>query len=237
MPNPYFEFKEFTVRHNLCAMKVGTDGVLLGLWADARNAKRVLDVGSGSGLIALMLAQRNSGATIDAIDIDTDAVRQTKINAEASPWYGRICCHLSSLQDYAKVCSVKYDAIVSNPPFFNQSLKAANEKRTLARHSDSLYMEEVIEISSGLLREGGRLSLIYPHQEKENLIELALKNGLFVSRITNVYPTPTSEPKRVLIELSKAVEDTVENDLVIEISRHVYSPDFVNLAKEFYLRM
>jgi len=237
MPNPYFRFKQFTVYHDRCAMKVGTDGVLLGAWAGAGMAKHVLDVGTGTGLIAMMIAQRNAQAAVDAIDIDSDAVGQAKDNVAGSPFGERIKCYNVSLQEFAANRIKKYDLIVSNPPFFAQSLKSPDRTRSMARHSDSLSAGELLSVSSCLLSEGGRLSVIYPATYEEVLNECAEKNKLYAVRKTYVYPTPKSPVKRILMEFSKNLSSCVESELVIEKERHVYTDEFTDLVKEFYLNM
>ena len=239
MPNPYFKFKQFAVYHDKCAMKVGTDGVLLGAWATISRKKNILDVGTGSGLISLMLAQRTKAfPLIDAIDIEADAVVQAVINVDNSP-FGNIRCIETSLQDFTLMPCRKYDLIVSNPPFFSSSLKSPEKKRTLARHTDTLPIEELFLHSKSLLnQEEGILSIIYPYTEKKYLLELAGKTGLSVSRITNVIPTADSTPKRVLMEFSiKPVSNIIENNLTIEKGRHIYTDEFIDLVKDFYLRI
>jgi len=139
MPNPWFQFKQFTVWHDKCAMKVGTDGVLLGAWADMEQARSILDVGTGSGLIALMAAQRNLTAAITAIDIDESAIIQARENFDRSPWVNRLTAEPISLEDFAGSTDAMFDVIVSNPPYFHQSLHSPDKKRTLARHSALPY--------------------------------------------------------------------------------------------------
>lgn len=237
MSNPYFSFKKFTVYHDKCAMKVGTDGVLLGAWVKLGKVRRVLDVGTGTGLVALMLSQRSEGfISIDAIDIDEDAVLQTLENVERASFRNVKAIH-SSLQDYVEKCDVKYDMIVSNPPYFSSSLHSPDGQRTLARHTNSLPMVEFMNISARLLSSDGYLSLIFPYAEKDLLIDLAENAGLFVSRITNVYPMPHLNAKRVLLEFSKMKQDTEIADLIIEKERHIYTDDFTELVKDFYLKL
>lgn len=237
MANPYFKFKQFTVYHDRCAMKVGTDGVLLGAWVNTDTAKTALDVGTGTGLISLMLAQRNPSISIKAIDIDTGAIEQAEHNILNSPFHNRISYEHTSIQDMFDKESGVYDLIVSNPPFFTRSKKSPDTQRTIARHTDTLPLTELIRLSAGLLSQHGKLALIYPYTEKDMVIETGDNNGLHCNRITNVYPTPDSPPKRILAELSKTKIRQEENDLVIETDRHVYSKAFVNLVKEFYLKM
>lgn len=237
MSNPYFSFKKFTVYHDKCAMKVGTDGVLLGAWVKLGKVTRVLDVGTGTGLIALMLSQRSEGfISIDAIDIDEDAVLQTLENVERASFLNVKAIH-SSLQDYVEKCDAKYDIIVSNPPYFSSSLHSPDGQRTLARHTNSLPMVEFMNISARLLSSDGYLSLIFPYAEKDLLIGLAENAGLFVSRITNVYPMPHLNAKRVLLEFSKVKQDAEITDLIIEKERHIYTDDFTELVKDFYLKL
>ena len=172
MPNPYFRFKKFTVYHDRCAMKVVTDGVLLGAWVNV-SGDNILDIGTGTGLISLMMAQRNEKARIDAIDIDSDAVSQAKDNIGNSPFGNRINSWNASLQVFCSKAEKRYDVIVSNPPFFVQSLKSPNKERSLARHTDSLPVADLIGLSAPLLSQRGRMSFIYPFDYKAELIKLA----------------------------------------------------------------
>jgi len=236
MGNPYFQFKQFTVYHDLCAMKVGIDGVLLGAWANAENAEKILDVGTGSGLIALMLAQRNGNALIDAIDIEKSAVRQAEINIQNSAWKERIKAQHISLQDFASTAQNKYDLIVSNPPFFVNSLKTPAKERTNARHADSLTHEELILLSKSLLAPNGKLCVIFPVKEGNLCRIFAEKSGLFCSRMVSVFPKPEAEVKRFLLEFRTEKTETETSTLTIETAvRHQYSAEFTELAKDFYL--
>jgi len=238
MGNPYFRFKQFTVFHNLCAMKVGIDGVLLGAWAEVENAKRILDIGSGSGLIALMLAQRNCNATIEAIDIEASAIEQTKFNIENSPWKKRMSARNISLQNFAATTQEKYDLIVSNPPFFVDSLKTPAPERTNARHTDSLTHEELIVLSQSLLTQNGRLCIILPAKEGKSSKDFAEKAGLFCTKMASVFPKPNTEAKRLLLEFSLKKDKTEISALTIETEiRHQYTPEFTRLAKDFYLKL
>lgn len=236
MPNPFFSFKQFTVYHDRCAMKVGTDGVLLGAWARVENAQSVLDIGSGSGLISLMIAQRNSDSTVYAIDIDSAAIEQTEYNVIHSPYADRIRYKNASLGVFVQETDMKFDHIVSNPPFFADSLKSPDKQRTTARHTDTLSAEDLIADAVKVMSDGGRISLIYPAEYKEELFVIAKKYGLFVTRLTSVYPTLNSAVKRILIELSNKERELEEISLLIEKERHLYSDDFVSLIKDFYLK-
>lgn len=235
MPKPYFTFKQFTIYHDRCAMKVGTDGVLLGAWTNLENANRILDVGTGTGLIALMLAQRTKDATITAIDIDADAVSQAQENVLASPWKDRVEVALQDICTYAP--DSLFDSIVSNPPYFANSLKCPDGQRTTARHTDSLDANRLIGKVTELLTSEGRFSLILPADQTDELLRIAEEKGLYPSRITRVITRPGLPPKRVLVEFRKTTQICEETELVVELDRHVYSEDYIVLTKDFYLKM
>jgi tRNA1Val (adenine37-N6)-methyltransferase len=237
MPNPYFSFKQFTVYHDRCAMKVGMDGVLLGAWCNTDNTKNILDIGTGTGLIALMLAQRST-SLIDAIDIDANAVLQATDNIKRSPWGNRVIVEEISLQDLAISTVQRYDLIVSNPPYFVNSLKAPAEDRNAARHTDSLTHEELILNAKLLLNPSGRICIILPVNEALLCRNFALSNGLYCTREVHVIPKPNAAPKRTLLEFCFQPLPKEESELVIESDvRHHYSEEFSLLAKEFYLRL
>lgn len=237
MPNNYFKFKQFTVYQDKSAMKVGTDGVLLGAWANLSDAKNVLDIGTGTGLISLMINQRlSANVIIDAIDIDEDAIVQAKENIEKAG-AGNINCIRQSLQSFAENCNRKYDLVISNPPYFSSSLHSPDKQRTMARHTDTLPIEILIGLSARLITDTGKFAIIYPYTGKELLISITTDTGLYVSRITDVYPTPQSDPKRILLELSKIETAVQHNQLIIETKRHVYSDEYIALTRDFYLKM
>ena len=235
MPNPYFAFKQFTVRHDRCAMKVGTDGVLLGAWTDLSHSRRILDIGTGTGLIALMLAQRCMDARITAIDLDSAAVEQAQENIQASPWKDRI----EALQQ--DICTYHpngtFDTIVSNPPYFIDSLKCPDGQRSTARHTDTLDADRLIGKVSELLTSDGRFSIILPAEQTEDLIRVAGEKGLHPSRQTWVITRPGLSPKRILMEFRKIPVMLQPDELVIELERHVYSEEYIALTQEFYLKM
>jgi len=237
MSNPYFKFKRFTVFHDRCAMKVGTDGVLLGAWANVRDAAQILDIGTGTGLIALMVAQRNPTAKIQAIDIDADAVGQAEKNIQDSPFASRISVSKSSLQDLALSMQPKFDAIVCNPPFFENSLKPSVRQRSLARHSESLPMEELLRASKKLLSERGAISLILPSGNLQKTKTICEELSLHIVRHTTVKSLPDSPPKRALLEISPHFKDLVENEITIETSLREYSDEYIRLTRDFYLKM
>ena len=234
MANAYFKFKQFTVHQDLAAMKVGTDGVLLGAWASLEASHSILDIGTGTGLIALMLAQRNKHANIDAIEIDKQAHQQALINFEQSAWNNRLKAILCDLQSYQ--AGHRYDLIVSNPPYFNHALKNKCEAKAKARHTESLSYDELIQGVSKNLSETGRFCVILPAEEVEHIKQLASHHKLILNNVLKVKPTPSKPPKRVLLEFSFKNKAMVQNELIIEMfGRHQYSDDYKTLTKDFYL--
>jgi len=218
-------------------MKVGIDGVLLGAWANVESCDSMLDIGTGTGLIALMLAQR-SRATVDAIDIDGDGILQAKENVENSPWKDRIHAQKISLQELTTICPKQYDLIVSNPPYFVNSTKTPLENRTAARHTDSLSHEELIQHAKLLLKPTGRLCIILPLSEGFQCMEYASKIDLHCTKQVTVYPKPNALAKRLLLEFSLFPTLKTSSELTIEAEeRHHYSQDFSTLAKDFYLKL
>lgn len=237
MANPYFQFKKFTVWHDKCAMKVGTDGVLLGAWTHTHGSERILDIGTGTGLIALMLAQR-SDAIIDAIDIDPNACLQARENIASSPFADRIHVYHTPLSGYTPAEGIKYDRIVSNPPYFIDSLKCPDDKRRVARHTDTLSLPDLLRDSRRLLAPGGKIALVLPFDQRESLLDLIRTERLFLSNETLVSPVKDSNPKRILAELSADPQTRpLRSYLTIEIERHRYTEEFTALVKDFYLKM
>ncbi|MBS7364753.1 MAG: methyltransferase [Paludibacteraceae bacterium] len=244
MPNHIFQFKQFTIDQSLCAMKVGTDGVTLGAVADVENSRRVLDIGCGTGLLCLMTAQRNQMAEIVGIDIDEDAVRGATQNCEASKWSRRITIVGKSLQEFVKTAPSTFDKIITNPPYFEDSLKAPKASRTLARHTDSLPFSELASSASTLLSENGSLSIILPTDAHEKFEKIAEEYGLYLRKKTLVYPKPGAEVKRVVGEFVriKNEECRIKNVDVVELTietdvRHQYTEEYIRLTREFYFRM
>lgn len=236
-----FQFKHFSIEQDRCAMKVGTDGVLLGAWATlTNNPYSILDIGSGTGLIALILAQRSNAEQIDALEIDENAYEQCVENFENSTWGDRLFCYHASFQEFVEEMhdDEQYDLIISNPPFYTSSYKSENEQRDLARFEDALPFEHLLQGSSLLLSEKGVFCVIIPFAEEEKFISIASHFELFPSKITRVKGTPSTETKRSLIAFSKAKNNNPATDvLVIETSRHEYTQEYINLTKEFYLKM
>ena len=238
--NSSFYFKQFTIFQDKCAMKVGTDGILLGSWANILGNSQILDIGTGTGLLALMLAQRSQSSintVIDAVEIDHDAYLQATDNVKRSPWCDRIDVYHASIQDFAANHFKQYDLIISNPPFFENAYKSSQESRTLARHNDSLLQTDILQITAQLLKSNGHLAVIYPTDLANNFQDKAKAFNLFCDRKVYVKPTPKSSVKRILLELSKTKSLCQENMLTIEEEKHIYTKDYINLVKDFYLNL
>jgi tRNA1Val (adenine37-N6)-methyltransferase len=234
-----FTFKQFSIQQDKTAMKVGTDGVLLGAWAPIHNNPfSVLDIGAGTGIIALMLAQRTHAEQIDALEIDEDAYEQAVDNFENSPWGDRLFCFHAGLDEFIDEPEDEYDLIVSNPPFYSEDYKTENEQRDLARFQDAMPFEELIEAADLLLSENGIFAVILPFKEEVNFIALAKEFELYPTKITRVKGTPRAVIKRVLMAFSRNETSEIEIDeLTIEIDRHIYTPEYIELTKDFYLKM
>lgn len=233
-----FQFKQFTIRQDKCAMKVGTDGVLLGAWAPIdHNPYSILDIGAGTGLIALMLAQRSHAEQIDGIEIDDDAYEQAVDNFESSPWGDRLFCYHAGLDEFMDEPEDEYDLIVSNPPFYTDGYFSDDEQRNKARFTESLPFEDLAEAAGLLLSEDGVLAVIIPFKEEEKFIALAKEEELYPFKITRVKGTPSTEVKRSLMAFSRDKKEVAINELTIEIERHNYTDEYISLTKDFYLKM
>jgi len=234
MGNNYFKFKQFTIIQEKAAMKVGTDGVLLGSWADVQQRKNILDVGTGTGLIALMLAQR-SNAQITAVELEEKAANEAKLNVNASLWKERVQVHNISFQQFLEQTESKFDLVVSNPPFFTNSAKAIDSSRTMARHTDTLSYAELIMGSYWLLNPEGRLAVILPFESSVGFEKLALESGLFLQRKTLVKPKPGKEVNRVLLSFGKHNSSIAENIITIYDENGQWTESYKNLTRNFYL--
>ncbi len=241
MANDYFRFRQFTVWQQHCAMKVGTDGTLLGAWA--RGGRRILDVGTGTGLIALMMAQRYAEATVTAIDIDAAAVSQARQNAADSPFASRISIRQADVADMALQPSAStdegcdssadgdstFDAIVSNPPYFTDSLKSPDRQRTMARHTDTLTYRTLMDCARRLLAPDGELSVVVPADQQSRMESEAALAGLFKSRECSVRTSARKPPKRVLMAFTKHSAPLERQELTIGTA------DYEQLMHDFYL--
>ncbi len=217
-------------------MKVGTDGVLIGAWCNVEAVENALDIGTGCGLIAIMLAQRNSGCHIDAVEIDEASGIQAEENVNKCPWSNRITVHRTSFQQFYYRKANKYDLIVSNPPYFQNSLSNPNREKSIARHAGSLPMKELITGVKKLLKENGKFCMIMPVAEAQIFMDKARESGLYCRRLTSVLPNPGKPPKRYLMEFRKTEGEIKQTELIIELEkRHKYSDGFKKLTGDFYL--
>ncbi len=233
-----FKFKQFTIKQDRCAMKVGTDGVLLGAWTSTENLPNtILDIGAGTGLIALQLAQRTMAETIDAIELDEDAYEQCVENFEASDWGDRLFCYHASLQEFVEELDEKYDLIVSNPPFYTEEVPSGYNARDKARQNLSLPFNQLLDGVKKLLANKGSFATILPFKEEKGFIEQAKSLGLYLNRITHVKGNPDSKIKRSLLQFSFDDITVQKNELIIEKSRHEYTEAYQKLTKAFYLKM
>ena len=248
MPNKPFVFKQFSVEQDRCAMKIGTDGILLGAWANLKDPYSILDIGAGTGIIGLMMAQRSNAGLIDALEIDEDAYEQCVDNFENSNWGDRLFCYHASLDEFAEEMQEeeKYDLIISNPPFHEPPLPVAfppeeenliSNSRKIARFYDALPFEELAESASKLLSDEGEFAVILPFSDEVNFLKIAKNYNLFPNRITRVRGMENTPLKRSLLQLSFFEGKILESELTIEISRHQYTEEYTDLVKDFYLKM
>lgn len=233
--NNYFQFKQFRIEQESSAMKVGVDGVLLGAWADVKNARNILDVGTGTGLIALMLAQR-SGAKITAVEIEEKAATEAEKNVTASQWNDRVEVINTSFQNFAAKTDITFDLIVSNPPFFTNGSKASYDERTLARHNDSLPFTDLMKQASNMLNENGSLALIVPPEGFNELQELAKSNNLFLEHKTEIKPKPLKKVNRLLLQWSKQETEAQTDNLIIYNDDGSFTVEYIRLTRNFYLK-
>lgn len=235
MSHQEFVFKQFKIMQDKCAMKVGTDAVLLGSWVNTSNANSILDIGTGTGIIALMLAQR-SNAIIDAIDIDNNAFIQAKENVAACKWRDHIHVHHISLQQFVKEYTEKFDLIVSNPPYFIDSSKASEESRSNARHTDQLPYHDLLKGVLALLNPDGKFYVILPTKESEQFRDLAEENKLFLTKLTRVVTRTDKPEKRWLMRFEFTRKSFSEDSIIIEEdARHSYTEAYKELTKDYYL--
>ena len=230
-----FNFKKFSVAQDKTKMKIGTDGVLLGSWTPlSNNPKKILDIGTGTGVIALMLAQRTSNSIIDAVEIDSESFLQAKENFETSPWANRLHIFCSSIQDYIHVAPTQYDLIVSNPPYFSNGTPSKYSEKNLVKHTNHLPHDELLDAVCQLLDDQGIFSLILPEQEGNKFIRESVNFGLYPFKITKVYPKKSKPISRVLM-LFKKIET---NDLILlneSDLRNDRTLEYQKLTGDFYL--
>lgn len=239
MRESIFRFKQFSIKNDASSMKVGTDGVLLGAWcACNETTQSVLDIGAGTGLISLMIAQRAVNANIIGIEIDEPAYKEAEYNFALSKWGKRLNAINTDFVEFAKMYNKTFDLIVSNPPYFDNGILASKSGRALARHELSLSLESLFVNSARLLACGGKIAVVYPYSSFSKMKDCAQDAGLYLSRYTKVFSTADSpEPKRILCEFTTTSSPIKVDNLIIEIERHVYTQDYIRLTKDFYLKM
>lgn len=233
-----FHFKQFDIHQDKSAMKVGTDGILLGAWADISHAKSILDIGTGSGVIAIMLGQRADQATIDGLDIDGSAFEQTKENMDRAPWSNRMRAFHISVQDFSKTQEGTYDLIVSNPPFFSGGTFSHNQDRNSVRHTVKMPHGDLLTAVQKLLAPGGKFCLILPFIEGLRFQELAETYKLYCTRVTNVKPKADRPVERLLLQFERNKKILKEEELIIQKEGHNdWTEQYIELTREFYLKM
>jgi tRNA1Val (adenine37-N6)-methyltransferase len=230
-----FYFKHFKVEDGRSTMKVGTDAVLLGVVADVENAGKILEIGTGCGVIALILAQR-CPAQIDAIEIDAESAVQARENIANSPWEDRINVIHSSLQDFIHQTAKKYDLVICNPPYFSRSLKSPDIKRNISRHDDTLSFEQLIKGSLELMLPGASLWVILPMNTEREFMEKAIKTGLYIHSRVRINHKQGEKYQRIILQLRKLKAGfVVEKELSMKNEDDSFTPEYIDLKKEFYL--
>ena len=227
-----FRFKQFSVAQDRCAMKIGTDAVLLGAWTSLDlKPNSILDIGAGTGILSLILAQRSDAQHIEAIEINDRAYEQCAENFENSPWGDRLFCYHASLLEDIEEVDDKYYIIISNPPFYSEDYKTKNDSRDLARFSDAMPFKHLIHAAALLLSKNGLFSVVIPQKEEQQFINLASKVNLFPKRILHVKGNSKTEIKRSLIEFSFVKSKVNIEELILENSRHNYTEKYKNLEE------
>jgi tRNA1Val (adenine37-N6)-methyltransferase len=234
-----FDFKQFSVKQEKSAMKIGTDAVLLGAWCPIdNNPFSVLDIGAGTGILSLMLAQRTNAEQIDAIEIEEAAYEECVGNFESSPWNDRLFCYHAGLDEFVDDPEDEYDLIISNPPFYSEDFKTQNLTRDQARFQDAMPFEELVEAADLLLSDNGIFAVVIPYKEEAHFIELCANVELFPVKVTRVKGSHTTPIVRSLLAFKRYELSVLEADeLVVEINRHEYTDEYINLTKDFYLKM
>lgn len=233
-----FRFKQFSVAQDQCAMKIGTDAVLLGAWANLESQPNsILDIGAGTGILALMMAQRSTAELIDALDIDPAAYEQCVTNFEASDWSDRLFCYHAALNEFTEEIEEQYDLIISNPPFYTTPFKTENEVRNKARFEDAMPFNKLLKSVAKLLSPNGNFNVIIPFSEELSFIEMAAKQALYPSKILHIRGQKSSPLKRSLMCFTFKKQIVEKEELTIEIARHQYTKEYMTLTKDFYLKL
>ena len=236
MANDYFKFKQFTIYQDRCAMKVTTVACIQGAWLPHFSPSKILDIGAGTGILSLMAAQEYHGE-IDAVEIEHEAFDQLKENIIQSPWNDRIKCYHDNIKNFAKHNSKRYDLIISNPPFYKNQLKSPNDKINHARHETGLSIKTLIDISTRLINEPGKISILLPPNETIKLVEFCKRKPLFLSDQLVISDSPKKEPKAIVTILSNKPSKSIIKKLIIKNENGLYSPEFNSLLEAYYLNL
>jgi tRNA1Val (adenine37-N6)-methyltransferase len=236
MSESTFRFRQFTINQDKCAMKVGTDAVLLGSYVKVKNASTILDIGTGTGIIALMLAQKTN-AYIQAIDIDENAFRQSNENFKISPWYNRLFSKHQSLQQFAETYQHKFDLIITNPPYFHHASKPAIESRLNARHGDLLTFDDLLKGVIKLLKPDGRFYLILPCKEGLEFLDKAQRKEFFCRHILKVKTKADKNEKRVIMEFGFHFGIMTEKEIIIQEEDGSFTQDYIDITSDYYLQI
>ncbi|GLR15443.1 tRNA1(Val) (adenine(37)-N6)-methyltransferase [Portibacter lacus] len=237
MSETHFRFKQFEVSQEQCAMKINTDGVLLGAWVDVAGKKKILDVGTGSGVIAMMLAQRSDAEHIVGVEIDDDSYVEAKENMSLCEWKDHLEAVHASVQDYSNNCDEEFDLIVSNPPFFSGGTLSATQEKTDVRHTTKLSHNDLLRAAYDLLSKDGDFAVVLPHLEGLRFVELAEQYRFYCSQITEVNSFPEKPIARLLLNFKKKSSTLVKSNLSIRTTQDQYSDEYIALTKDFYLKM
>lgn len=233
-----FKFKEFTIQQDQCTMKVGTDGVLLGAWANVDGASNILDIGTGSGVIAVMMAQRAKEAKIKGIEVEDAAYLQAKENMELAPWSDRLEAVHESIQDFARTTREQFDLIVSNPPFFSGGTFSTNQDRNNVRHTIKLPNGDLLSAARNLLSKEGLFCVILPHLEGLRFVEIARTYNLYCTKMTEVFPKKDKPVERLLLQFEHQEKEMLTDSLVIQKeARNDFTEEYIALTRDFYLKM
>ena len=235
MSNTYFEFKRFTIQQDKCSFKVTTDSCLLGAYVDFLKPARICDIGTGTGVLALMLAQKFSDAIIDAVEIDPISSGQALKNVNASPWKDRVFVYNESIQAFSKANRQKYDLIISNPPYFENHLKSSDSRKNLARHNLRLSMAELAEISANVLDEKGRFYTILPQVSFHRLVAQLQTLGFYLNDLLEIFIYPEKPLYRIIGGFGRQKNQRRGSSLFIYRQKSEYTPEFRNLLRDYYL--
>lgn len=231
-----FYFKQFMMYHHRSTMKIGTDAVLLGRWADVENVSSAVDIGTGSGIIPLMLAQRGV-QHVDAVEIDAQSAHEAKENFELSPWRERLDVACGDVRQLSETSPMKYDLVISNPPFFTDFFKGEQERRNLARHTDSLSFGDLCKSARNYMNADSRFALVLPMLESIKFKEIAGQNGLFVKRQLYIVPVEGKEPNRINMELVLKPTNCVSETFTIRKSDSTFTDEYREFLKDYYITL